>query len=59
MSKGDAIIRNVSLKRLRGKCGGPIGFTAIGERLGLRLEVRKMPLEVPVVDRANKTPTEN
>lgn len=38
---------------------GPSVLTAIEEQLGLRLEPRKMPLEVLVVERVNKTPTEN
>lgn len=38
---------------------GPSVITAIEEQLGLRLEPRKLPLLVLVVDRANKVPTEN
>lgn len=38
---------------------GPSMFTAIEEQLGLRLEPRKLPLEVLIVDRANRTPAEN
>jgi uncharacterized protein (TIGR03435 family) len=33
-------------------------FTAIREQLGLRLELRKVPLEILVIDHAEK-PTEN
>jgi uncharacterized protein (TIGR03435 family) len=40
---------------------GPLAtiFTALPEQLGLRLEARKGPVELLVIDSVEKTPTEN
>jgi len=38
---------------------GPSTFTALEEQLGLKLEPRKLPLEILIVDKVNKTPTDN
>ncbi|MES1258929.1 MAG: TIGR03435 family protein [Acidobacteriota bacterium] len=39
--------------------GPPDLFTAVQQQLGLRLEARKQPIEILVVDRADRVPAEN
>jgi uncharacterized protein (TIGR03435 family) len=34
-------------------------FTAVQDQLGLKLEKKKGPLDLIVIDQAEKTPTEN
>jgi uncharacterized protein (TIGR03435 family) len=38
---------------------GPTIFTALQEKLGLKLEARKLPVEILTVEHAEKVPTEN
>ena len=38
---------------------GPAIFTALEEQLGLRLEARKLPVSILVVDSVSRTPTDN
>ena len=39
--------------------GGPSLFTAVRQQLGLKLESRKGPLDVLVIDHAEKVPVDN
>jgi uncharacterized protein (TIGR03435 family) len=38
---------------------GPSVYSALQEQLGLRLEARKIPVDIVVVDHVERTPTEN
>jgi uncharacterized protein (TIGR03435 family) len=39
--------------------GSPVSFFRAAEKLGLKLDVRKVPLDLLVIDEIRKTPTEN
>jgi uncharacterized protein (TIGR03435 family) len=45
--------------KARAETDRPSIFTAIHDQLGLRLQARKAPVEIFVVDHFEKTPTEN
>jgi uncharacterized protein (TIGR03435 family) len=46
-------------ERSADKTNGPSVFTALQEQLGLRLETRRLPVEILVIDHVEKAPTEN
>jgi uncharacterized protein (TIGR03435 family) len=48
-----------SLGETPAAAAGPSIFTAIQEQLGLRMEVRKGPVQVLIVDHAERVPTDN
>ena len=50
---------NDDLKRALITGDGASIFTLIQEQLGLKLEVRKGPVEMLVIDRVERAPTEN
>ena len=41
------------------RADGPVIFTALQEQLGLKLEARKVPVEIIVIDHVDKAPNEN
>jgi uncharacterized protein (TIGR03435 family) len=43
----------------RDSADAPSIFTAVQEKLGLKLEVRKSPVEILIIDHAERVPTEN
>lgn len=58
-STGIAGLFDFDLAYSESEDGGPSLATALREKLGLRLERKQMPVEVLVVDRADRVPTEN
>jgi len=42
-----------------GQSSGPTIFVAVQEQLGLKMESKKSPVEILVIDHVEKTPTEN
>ncbi|MGD0100676.1 MAG: DUF3738 domain-containing protein [Acidobacteriota bacterium] len=39
--------------------GSPVSLFRAAEKLGLKLDARKVPLDLLVIDEIHKTPTEN